>query len=331
MSDGTSTATGVGPLVPADGQWHFVAALVWRSASSASFWVDGQALAFNTVPVKGIPLNNGSGLTIGSKNDPPSPPAEVFNGCIDEVEIFNRALSSTEINNLRSAGSNGKFKFTAQLPSIGFCPGDATVNAAATICNRSAESDTFYYGLRGLLAGCGTLSGPLVIGNSPNSVTIGPWQCQDVTFTVPRPAGLVPGKSGCVVMEVYAQGRGEAFSTPTSTVYPVQSFNCFYAVSWQNVGLALSAVPHGTFTSTNIELANLFGTNLLLNYRIRVAAPDGTNDTRVISLNGLPPGTPVTNSVMLAPGASTTVAVNGQLIKDIKTNNDRIWYATAVK
>ncbi|HWX23095.1 MAG TPA: choice-of-anchor tandem repeat GloVer-containing protein [Candidatus Binatia bacterium] len=333
LSDGVHTALGAGSLtVPADGQWHFVATVIRRASDHQGvLQVDSQTETFTTLPVAGISIANANGLTVGAKNDPPSPPAEGFDGCIDEVEIFNRALLGGELYAIFNAGSRGKLKFTCALSGVAFCGNDATTTVSAGICNRSTEPETFLYGLHGLLPNSGTLSGPLAIGNTPGYVTVNPGQCQTVTFTVQRPPGLTYGKSGAVQLEVFGQNTHQAFSAQ-STVYQPLIINCAIPYSGGNGGEGLSVALRsgtggvaGSFTFGPVMLANPYYTNIVLNYRVRVAGPLGLDDLSVISLGGLPPGTWVSNSVPLAPGATTPVYIQGQFLMNDPGQTYHIW------
>jgi uncharacterized protein (TIGR03437 family) len=90
----------------ADGKWHHVAVTIARSSTTGgTIYVDGVAtLVFDPTNKPGswsspVPLTIG-GPYVGSS----------FNGAIDEVEVFNRALSATEVGQIYAAGSFGKCK-----------------------------------------------------------------------------------------------------------------------------------------------------------------------------------------------------------------------------
>ncbi len=103
-------------VVPADNGWHLVAVTVDRSSSSCgtacgTWYLDGNAKgtfdpsAYDnfTLNSAGVPLLMGAqGAGNGGR--------EFFKGGLDEVEIFNRALSSSEVQALFNAGSAGKCK-----------------------------------------------------------------------------------------------------------------------------------------------------------------------------------------------------------------------------
>ena len=98
----------VGPVIT-DSQFHHYAYV--RSGNTHKLFMDGvvaTADTFTDVPgdTSGLPL------AIGAVRRDPNPPgfSSHFGGVIDEVEIFNRALSDAEIKAIYDAGSAGKIK-----------------------------------------------------------------------------------------------------------------------------------------------------------------------------------------------------------------------------
>jgi hypothetical protein len=96
------------------GEWHHVAGVF--DGASVSMHVNGQLVA--EAPASGPipPMNPGRFLGIGTQVGgipgpvPPPPNAGHFNGLIDEVELFNRALTTAEIKAIFDAGSAGNCK-----------------------------------------------------------------------------------------------------------------------------------------------------------------------------------------------------------------------------
>jgi uncharacterized repeat protein (TIGR01451 family) len=93
----------------ADGQWHHVAAVVDRAnaTSGVRLYVDGVQV-FAGAPLTGN-LDNASDLYLGMRT-PAQQGGGFFPGDLDEVELFNRALSQQEIQAIFQAGSAGKCK-----------------------------------------------------------------------------------------------------------------------------------------------------------------------------------------------------------------------------
>ena len=88
-----------------DGSWHHVA-LTYDGGSSVVLYVDG---ALDTAATKTYRTTQTGKLYIGSTVEGSN---EYFKGLVDEVDIFNRALSETEIQSIVNAGSAGKCKPT---------------------------------------------------------------------------------------------------------------------------------------------------------------------------------------------------------------------------
>ncbi|MDQ6677490.1 MAG: LamG domain-containing protein, partial [Acidobacteriota bacterium] len=96
-------------VVKNDGQWHFVAVSVKRQpgAFDVQFTYDPDKYPSVHVysPARAGDLTNSSAMRIGMLT---IGTGSVFNGSMDEVEFFNRAVSSAEWLTIQSAGCYGK-------------------------------------------------------------------------------------------------------------------------------------------------------------------------------------------------------------------------------
>jgi len=119
MSDSVSTSplgAGGGPDLR-NGAWHHVAVTVQRGSSTGGhLYVDGTSVAtFNPTSKSGSLGTTGTPLLIGMH---PSPWLDCnFRGGIDEVTMFKRALTSTEIAAEVTAGYNGRCFQCVDLPT----------------------------------------------------------------------------------------------------------------------------------------------------------------------------------------------------------------------
>jgi hypothetical protein len=86
------------------GSWSFVA--VVKRGTNIELYKNPGAL-FSSTPINVFYDSNSAPMWIGS--DPSE--GNTFSGLIDEVEVFNRALSADELRAIYSAGSAGKCKF----------------------------------------------------------------------------------------------------------------------------------------------------------------------------------------------------------------------------
>ncbi len=86
--------------------WHHIAITV-RRTSFIRFYFDG-VLVKQTVPAHLGSLLNGGNLRIGANGyDNPSS-SGFFKGILDEVDLYNRVLTTAEIQAIYAAGANGK-------------------------------------------------------------------------------------------------------------------------------------------------------------------------------------------------------------------------------
>jgi hypothetical protein len=105
----TADSSGQGAIFPA-GEWHHVAGTY--DGTNMQFYLDGQPYG-NPRLVSGAisPMLSSSFVTLGSEDGRTSSPSCIgtryFSGLIDEVDIFNRALSASEIAAIYAAGYPG--------------------------------------------------------------------------------------------------------------------------------------------------------------------------------------------------------------------------------
>ncbi len=108
LADGTNVRNFTSALpVPSDGNWHFVAMMLDRGSQVLTLYVDGNSQVFNTSQVTGS-LANTANLLIGARQ--PGLGLLVFDGLMDEIEIIDRPLTTSEVDDIYWAGSAGKCK-----------------------------------------------------------------------------------------------------------------------------------------------------------------------------------------------------------------------------
>ncbi len=97
--------------------WHHAA--VVRSGTSFTFYLDGVLVGTRAVGA-GFTINGGStGAIIGARyNQNPSAIFEYANGRLDEISLYSRALSASEIAAVYNAGTAGKLKSVFTSPPI---------------------------------------------------------------------------------------------------------------------------------------------------------------------------------------------------------------------
>lgn len=117
----------------ADGAWHHVV-MTFQSgvANGTVLYVDGQSKLTTTMTVS----NQSSPLVMGATSTTPGDP---LNGTIDEVKVYSRALSSTEVANAYTAGNAGVTS-AVTIPSI--TPGASQTSALDAIVRTDAAGYT---------------------------------------------------------------------------------------------------------------------------------------------------------------------------------------------
>ncbi len=151
-----------------DGQWHLVAVTVDRSSTTGGrMYIDGNLVyTFNPTNRSGNTSNSARleiGRTTGGGN--------YFDGAIDEVELFNRALSASEIASLWNAGDAGKCKLICVPQSCQ--PGQCGIVPDGC-------GDTIFCGI------CSTCGDGLC---SPDETFTCPLDCDCILAGAPQPEG----------------------------------------------------------------------------------------------------------------------------------------------
>ncbi|HVQ38552.1 MAG TPA: LamG-like jellyroll fold domain-containing protein, partial [Pyrinomonadaceae bacterium] len=176
----------------ASGDWHLVAVTVTKCPTPVGkMYVDGNLVQTFT-PRTGSIDNNGA-LQIGRRD--PAFSETHFDGCIDELEFFNRALTQSDIEAIFRARSSGKCKCPPITlnPAAGALPaGVVNIPYSQTFTATGGCSSSFTYSVTG-----GTLSPGLTL--SANGVLSGtPKQPGVYTFTI-----TATDKCGCTKSQTY--------------------------------------------------------------------------------------------------------------------------------
>ena len=114
-----------------DGQWHHVAGVY--DGTNMFLYVDGTLDV--SKPATGLIAQNNYPVAIGANANPPSGANYLFDGSVDEVALYTRALSANEIFAIYIAGSLGKC-YTPIPPTITTQPASRT-NVAETLATFS--------------------------------------------------------------------------------------------------------------------------------------------------------------------------------------------------
>ncbi|MBI2625379.1 MAG: LamG domain-containing protein [Candidatus Nealsonbacteria bacterium] len=121
-------------------EWHHAVATK-DSLGRIQLYVDGQSQGTILRQAANSQSTSGSSFTIGAWNDQRS---EFFHGLIDEVSVYNRALSESEARSLFEAGSAGKCSSLSggqeQFDYTQFCPQFALVPSCSFLGGPGSQS-----------------------------------------------------------------------------------------------------------------------------------------------------------------------------------------------
>jgi hypothetical protein len=149
---GTFETSVYSPTPPA-GNFHHLA-VTWQQQTSNSLvvltYIDGQLLKTRTFNANLARAVNTAPVTIGVYTEYPD--YGYFNGVIDEVSLYNRALSSNEVADIYNAGSAGKIAPTNALPPsglVGWWKGDGNADDSVSGNNGTLVNGSYTNGVVG--------------------------------------------------------------------------------------------------------------------------------------------------------------------------------------
>jgi hypothetical protein len=236
----------------------------------------------------------------------------LFQGSIDEVMVFTRALDGGECSELAFAGSVGIPKHYCQLPwASAFCVGASQITVTANICNAGAADEHFYYWFQGQPSDGTplTVDGPTGFSYvSPSTILVPAGKCVPVQFKIARPPGLNgAGLTASYHMYVMTAGTNEVFCgggsvRDTGVICPISPGD----PATLSVGNATLIGP--------MNLTNAGSSPLLLGYQLLVYDGTMSLDTNAVSLNGLPPGSPITGVIPIPSGATVGAVLSAMFV-----------------
>ena len=128
------------PNLISTNSFQHVALTYDKGSGAAMLYINGTMVASNNFG--NITPQTTYGMNIGRRTGQPIGNGDTFNGLIDELSLYNRALSSAEIAAIYNAGSSGKCPPTLTLPAITSQPMNQTVTVGNTATFSIAASST---------------------------------------------------------------------------------------------------------------------------------------------------------------------------------------------
>jgi hypothetical protein len=306
---GISTQILPGPTIPA-GTWTHIAVSVDRAPAAGRWYVNGALMpTFNFVPTPGSVSNSGD-IYMG-QTSPPFGVALGFQGCIDELEVISTptpatsVLPAASVAAIYNAGVAGKCPETLLMPQVTtICKNDTTVKVCFNICNHTGVPQSYHWSANALAAGPGcTVAGPASFSPAGGVVTVLPGSCSaQICVTMPRPAGLTTQNATSCFSISFVNDSTGACQTRNATIRADFTCRCVSA-------------PGGIVSVPGRLAPGIAGIPVVIGIKYPCDPPNqmayrvsarwtGTDheDPLRLSLNGLPPGTPVDGLLNVQPG-----------------------------
>jgi hypothetical protein len=246
-----------------DGNWHHVAMTVSRATNTIKLYVDGnlEATVVNSIVGLNVTALDGAPLLIGTERNK----NVFFNGTIDEVRVWRRALCQAELQNAKSCELSGTQNGLAAYYQLNagyinfnnagvITATDASGNGYNATLNNFALNGTTSNWVAGTVSGTCAAFNPTVAaitGNAPvcvgstvqlsNVTNGGTWSSSNAAVATVSVSGLVTGVSAGTATISYTTDCG-AVATVTVTVNAIVT-PTFTQVAAICSGATLSALP----------------------------------------------------------------------------------------
>lgn len=316
LATGTPTPVNfVSPTAIPVGVWTHLAVTVQRgSTTGVRFYVNGTTsppYIFSDTGVVGAIGRPTFYLTVGDLN-PVFRASAPFNGCMDELELFNRALAGYEVYDIYGAFHAGKCRPTCSVPPVSTLCFDAnTVTVPVEVCNNGSTTQTLYISFNGLSSAQAGGYPPAVNGPPPVNftgypayVTLPPGVCSNFFVTIKKPVGLTLTTVAYYEMFIH-DSSGQQFSS-IGRLQEIFSIWCevIHNPPLTNVVIGTAPANFGFIVDNPAQVP------ITLDSQVVVVDGNLNPETNVISLNAQLPGTPVTNQISLPANGSVPVVVN---------------------
>lgn len=227
----------------------------------------------------------------------------VFWGVMDEVELFNRVLSEAEIRSIYLAGSGGKCKDQCYAPwETPICRNEGSVDVQLGVCNLSSFPRTYSLSCLPAVPACDGPSPTAFAFLGANPITVPANTCINVPVRIFRPAGLAPGQHACYMFKItnVATNQSEVCS---GSLLATRQFCALVAVD----GGISTGLPVGEARAIGFLLTNDDTVPHMVPYQFAAVPANMQPGQSPLSLNGLPPGQPVSGTLQVAPGQSVPI------------------------
>lgn len=325
------TQAACGVSLPMNQWWHLAGTF---DGSVMSFYTNGvlAATAVGTLgPANSQPLRIGS-IDYGFGSAP-------FEGLLEEVSLYNRALTAQEIQSVYAAGSAGKC-FTPTAPSIITQPQSQMIDAGSSVSFNVTATGSYPLHFQWQLGGVSLVSAT----NSTLILTnVQPVNAGAYAVVIVNDAGFAVSSNALLEVKTYPpyiwtgpQSQSVAAGSPASfAVYATGSFPLYYQWKFNdslllnetNATLKLASAqpanegeysvtvknPYGSVTTTNVTLTVRTDPPVIITQPQNITVNAGDNVSWSVVAAG---STPLTykwrfNGIDLAGEIKSTLTING--------------------
>lgn len=317
------------PATITSNAWHHVAVTVSRSGGTPliTFYLDGQALPTTFTPLAGDLFNNsGPGwprMDIGHASPLNSSSCqytnEYFSGRIDELQIFDRVLTPTEIFAIFNAGAFGKCTIYCHLPrKLIFCPSDVSQTITLNLFNETQQSVPVFWGIG--MGVCppgitGNFSGTFSFGTGSPSMTLVPGP-NPTSVVITKDPSFGPGDIACYCVWVQDIATGDMHYC-CGSIYGVSDIDCPIAQGPYNFTVtplypdSTAIIKFPIFQPAKADGYLPYEISAI--YQNSLCGCDSFLVDSIVSLNDMTPGMPVVDSIAVTPGVEDTIAITARL------------------
>ena len=156
--------------------------------------------------------------------------------------------------------------------------------------------------LRSPIGGFGGCTANIALSPSAGVVTVGPNSCVTIPVTATLIGPANPGDLGCFSVTIVNTTTGQACTTMGQT--PVGNGDL-----WITPCDPVVSIPNGMPKLIGFDVTNIGSQQSLIPFLIDVFPSDMVSSEKVVSLNGLPPGTRYIGNLQVMPGETKQVTV----------------------
>jgi hypothetical protein len=304
----STSGSPIGEATVPVGVWTHVAVTVDRhDPAGGRFYIDGELVnTFDPTTKPGsfanaVPLRIGAGGIFNNG---------FFDGAIDELEIFRRALGAEEVRALYEAGEAGKCKPSLHVDwDVPFCAGQSSAVIQPEVCNNSSVEQS--YNVSFAPDDSCSVPGPTdfqVLPPAALPFLVPPRSCRTLPIGVGRPPGFSNnGEQACFFVTAESVATGEVVETRGS-VWDQRDV-CVIC----DRGGSTTDQPLGTSTPFTFDLRNTTAATRTVRWEAMSMAPEGAPE--VVSLDGQLPGTSIEGEVTIPAGQRRQVTVNAEMTR----------------